>query len=115
MKKVNHFNCKSKKDISMGPSVKFVLAIIDSISHPKMGVNCFSAKLGFVSDATKFILFFFNTNSNNLLVHDLSSVGPIKGFIFVLIILVPLESAPVFFSLFPRHTSLHQMQSNVFL
>ena len=30
----------------MGPSVKFVLAIIDSISKKKMGVNFFSAKLG---------------------------------------------------------------------
>ena len=29
----------------MGPSVKFVLAIIDSISKKKMGVNFFSAKL----------------------------------------------------------------------
>ena len=46
----------------MGPSVKFVLAIIDSISKTKMGVNFFPAKLdtkgggskGFVSVATKF-------------------------------------------------------------
>ena len=48
----------------MGPSVKFVLAIIDSISPKKMGVNFFSAKLdtkggrgggseGFVSVAAK--------------------------------------------------------------
>ena len=29
----------------MGPSVKFVLAIKDSISKKKMGVNFFSAKL----------------------------------------------------------------------
>ena len=33
MEKVNPFNCKRKEDISMGPSVKFVLAIIDSISN----------------------------------------------------------------------------------
>ena len=46
----------------MGPSVKFILAIIDSISKKKMGVNFFSEKLdtkgggseGFVSVATKF-------------------------------------------------------------
>ena len=31
MEKVNQFNCKRKKEFSMGPSVKFVLAIIDSI------------------------------------------------------------------------------------
>ena len=30
----------------MGPSVKFVLAIIDSISKKKMGVNFFSRKIG---------------------------------------------------------------------
>ena len=30
----------------MGPSVKFVLAIIDSISQKKMGVNFFSRKIG---------------------------------------------------------------------
>ena len=42
MGKVNHFNCKRKKEFSMGPSVKFVLAIIDSISEKKkMGVNFF--------------------------------------------------------------------------
>ena len=41
MEKVNHFNCKRKKEFSMGPSVKFVLAIIDSISKKKMGVNFF--------------------------------------------------------------------------
>ena len=29
----------------MGPGVKFVLAIIDSISKKKMGVNFFSRKL----------------------------------------------------------------------
>ena len=47
----------------MGPSVKFVLAIIDSISKKKMVVNFFSRKIGheggggsegFVSDAIKF-------------------------------------------------------------
>jgi len=46
MEKVNHFNCKRKKEFSMGPSVKFVLAIIDSISKKKMGVNFFSRKIG---------------------------------------------------------------------
>ena len=30
----------------MGPSVKFVLAVIDSISRKKMGVNFFSRKIG---------------------------------------------------------------------
>ena len=45
MEKVNHFKCKRKKVFSMGPSIKFVLAIIDSISPQKMGVNFFSAKL----------------------------------------------------------------------
>ena len=35
--KVNHFNCKRKKEFSMGASVKFVLAIIDSISEKKNG------------------------------------------------------------------------------
>ena len=51
----------------MGPSVKFVLTIIDSISKKKMGVNFFSAKLdtkgggseGFVSDATKITCLIF--------------------------------------------------------
>ena len=43
MEKVNLFNCKRKKEFSMGPSVKFILAIIDSISKKKkMGVNFFS-------------------------------------------------------------------------
>ena len=32
MEKENHYNCTKKIDFSMGPSVKFVLAIIDSIS-----------------------------------------------------------------------------------
>ena len=32
MEKVNHYNCTIKIDFSMGPSVKFFLAIIDSIS-----------------------------------------------------------------------------------
>jgi cell division septation protein DedD len=32
MEKVNHYNLTEKIDFSMGPSVKFVLAIIDSIS-----------------------------------------------------------------------------------
>ena len=30
----------------MGPSVKFVLAIIDSFSKKKMGINFFSRKIG---------------------------------------------------------------------
>ena len=50
-----------KIDFSMGPSVKFVLAIIDSISQKKMGVNFFSQNWtrkgggseGFVSVAAK--------------------------------------------------------------
>ena len=37
MEKVNHYNCTKKIDFSMGPSVKFVLAIIDSISKKKWG------------------------------------------------------------------------------
>ena len=45
MEKVNHYNCTKKIDFSMGPSVKFVLAIIDSISKKKWGVNFVSAKL----------------------------------------------------------------------
>ena len=32
VEKVNHYNCTKRIDFSMGPSVKFVLAIIDSIS-----------------------------------------------------------------------------------
>ena len=35
--KVKHYNWTKKIDFSMGPSVKFVLAIIDSISPPKNG------------------------------------------------------------------------------
>ena len=45
MDKVNHYNWTKQIDFSMGPSVKFVLAIIDSISKKKMGVNFFPAKL----------------------------------------------------------------------
>ena len=37
MEKVNTLNCKRKKGFSMGPSVKFVLAIIDSISKKNGG------------------------------------------------------------------------------
>ena len=37
MEKVNHYNCTKKIDFSMGPSVKFVLAIIDSISQKNGG------------------------------------------------------------------------------
>ena len=33
MEKVNHYNLTKKMNFSMGPSVKFVLAIIDSISE----------------------------------------------------------------------------------
>ena len=33
MDKVNHYNWTKQIDFSMGPSVKFVLAIIDSISQ----------------------------------------------------------------------------------
>ena len=35
MEKVNHYNLTKKINFSMGPSVKFVLAIIDSISKKK--------------------------------------------------------------------------------
>ena len=35
MEKVNHYNLTKKINFSMGPSVKFVLAIIDSISQKK--------------------------------------------------------------------------------
>ena len=45
MEKVNLFNCKRKKEFSMGPSVKFVLAIIDSISEKKKWGLIFFAKL----------------------------------------------------------------------
>ena len=42
MEKVNHYNWTKQINFSMGPSVKFVLAIIDSISEKKkMGVNFF--------------------------------------------------------------------------
>ena len=44
MDKVNHYNWTRQIDFSLGPSVKFVSAIIDSISKKK-GVNFFSAKL----------------------------------------------------------------------
>ena len=45
MEKVNHYNWTKQIKFSMGPSVKFILAIIDSISPKKMGVNFFLAKL----------------------------------------------------------------------
>jgi len=35
MEKVNHYNRTKHKDFLMGPSVKFVLAIIDSVSQKK--------------------------------------------------------------------------------
>ena len=65
MEKANHYNKTKHKDFSMGPSVKFVLVIIDSIKK-KWGL-IFSEKLdtkgrgaeGFVSDATKFTCFNF--------------------------------------------------------
>ena len=41
MEKVNHYNCTKQIDFSMGPSVKFVLAIIDSISQNKWGLIFF--------------------------------------------------------------------------
>ena len=37
MDKVNHYNWTKQIDFSMGPSVKFVFAIIDSISNQKKG------------------------------------------------------------------------------
>ena len=81
--KVNHFNCKRKKYISMGPSVKFVLTIIDSISK-KMGVKFFPQNLtrragseGFISDATKFNFFLiFPQVSNPYDSHALLSAAP---------------------------------------
>ena len=33
MEKVNHYNRTKHKDVLMGPNVKFVLAIIDSVSQ----------------------------------------------------------------------------------
>ena len=39
--KVKHYNWTKKIDFSMGPSVKFVLAIIDSISKKKIGWKFF--------------------------------------------------------------------------
>ena len=42
MEKVNHHNWTKQIDFSIGPSVKFVLAIIDSISNKQRGVNFFS-------------------------------------------------------------------------
>ena len=36
MEKVNHYNRTKHKDFLMGPSVKFVLAIIDSVSQKKL-------------------------------------------------------------------------------
>ena len=70
MEKVNPYNLTTKINFSMGPSVKLVLAIIDSISKKNWGLIFFLAKLdtkvgggseGFVSDATKLTyLLFFN-------------------------------------------------------
>ena len=37
MEKVNHYNWTKQINFSMGPSVNFVLAIIDSISKKKWG------------------------------------------------------------------------------
>ena len=66
MEKANHYNRTKHKDFSMGPSVKFVLAIIDSISKKNGGLFCFrkighewGGSEGFVSDATKFMCFNF--------------------------------------------------------
>ena len=58
MGKVNHYSLTKKINFSMGPSVKFVLAIIDSISK-KNGGWFFFRKIGhegsegFVSVAAK--------------------------------------------------------------
>ena len=46
MEKVNHYNLTKKINFSMGPSVKFVLTIIDSISKKKWGLIFFSRKIG---------------------------------------------------------------------
>ena len=45
MEKVNHYNWTKQINFSIGPSVKFVLAIIDKISQ-KNGVDFFSRKIG---------------------------------------------------------------------
>ena len=64
----------------MGPSVKFVLAIIDSISQKKMGVNFFIRKKtirgggprgGLAKDHKKYV-FFFRTPSLSMLLSFLS-------------------------------------------
>ena len=44
MEKVYHYNWTKQIDFSMGPSVKFVLAIIDSISKKKRGAIFFLVK-----------------------------------------------------------------------
>ena len=41
MEKVNHYNRTKHKDFLMGPSVKFVLAIVDSVSQSNLDFeNC---------------------------------------------------------------------------
>ena len=45
MEKANHYNRTKQIDFSMGPRVKFVLAIIDSISKKNWGL-IFSRKIG---------------------------------------------------------------------
>ena len=63
MVKVDHHNRAKQINFSMGPSVKFVLTIIDSISKKKWGLIFFrkigheggvGGSEGFVSVATKF-------------------------------------------------------------
>ena len=39
MEKVNHYNRTKHKGFSLGPRVKFVFAIIDSVSPKKMGLK----------------------------------------------------------------------------
>ena len=39
MEKANHYNRTKHKDLLMGPSVILVLAIIDSVSPPKIGLK----------------------------------------------------------------------------
>ena len=66
MEKVNHYNLTKKINFSMGPSVKFVLAIIDSISKKKMGEHFFIRKKtipggprgGLAKDHKKYRVFF---------------------------------------------------------
>ena len=52
MEKVNHYNCTKKIDFSTGPSVKFVLAFVDSISKKNGGKFFYPKK-----DHKKYVFF----------------------------------------------------------